>query len=142
VFALFSSNPGSLARLSQVHNCVSILAPNYYHAAMTLGTVSGRPDQASLTTAGQCGLPLWPVVNSSAYAPALGTSAVIEKLASGLAQTAIAGGYAGLTLDCEDLPPADQRAFTSLVQQTAALLHARNIKLADYTVRPNKGDGA
>ena len=142
VFALFSSNSGSLTRLSQVHSCVSILAPNYYHADMTLGTVSGTPDPASLTEASQYGLPLWPVVNSRAYAGALGTSAVIQKLASALAQTVIAGHYAGLTLDFEDLPPADQSAFTSLVQQTTALLHARNIKLAIYTVRPNNGDGA
>jgi len=142
VFAFFSSNSGSLARLSQVHSCVSILGPNYYHADMTLGTVWGMPDPASLTEASQYDLPLWPVVNSTAYAGALGTSAVIQKLASGLAQTAIGGHYAGLTLDFEDLPPADQSAFTSLVRQTAALLHAQNIKLAIYTARPNNGDGA
>jgi spore germination protein YaaH len=145
VFAFVSDLGGAeLARLRETAHRIDVVAPNWYALDHATGALrSPRATSALLAAARAGGARVWPVVNartgaSRAWEPA----AARERIGRSLLAAASAPGASGVTLDMEELRPAQRDAFTTLVREAAARLHAAGRKLAVYVPRPGPGEGA
>ncbi len=146
VFAFVSGLGGAeLARLRSVGHRLDVVAPNWFALDVASGRVrGGGPHTERLRrTANAAGAAVWPVVNARmGEAPTILGTAWRERAAQGVASLAAEAGYAGMTLDVEELAPEHGPAFTALVQRTAALLHGQGRRLAVYVPRPFTRFGA
>lgn len=145
VFAFVSSAGGEeLRRLERLGSRIDVVAPNWY----ALDPASGRlrapvHTQRVLAAARRGGVEVWPVVNaltggSREWEP----PEARERIAVSLLAAASGAGASGVTLDMEELRPEQRDAFTALVREAAARLHAARRRLAVYVPRPGPGEGA
>jgi spore germination protein YaaH len=145
VFAFVSALGGDeLRRLERVAPRVDVVAPNWYALDAGSGVMRYPRETAPLLAAARAGgVRVWPVVNartggSSAWEP----PAARTRVAASLVAAATAPGATGATLDMEELRPRQRQAFTALVREAAAGLHAAGRRLAVYVPRPGPGEGA
>lgn len=139
VFAFLSHAGGAeLARLGQVGRRISVLAPNWYTLELDDGAISPPSGTGPVITAARrVGVPLWPVVNArTAGSAAIGDPVARERAAQAIARVAAQRGYAGVTLDIEELLPAQRDDFSALVARVGQLVHADRRRLAVYVPRP------
>jgi spore germination protein YaaH len=135
VFAFLSHAGGrEAADLARVGHKISVLAPNWYALDLRTAAVRGPTGtSAVMHAARRSGVAVWPVVNARARgAPLLGDRAIRRRLTAAIARIGIARGYAGVTIDIEDLAASDRAAFSALVARVAAALHRHGRKLAVY----------
>jgi hypothetical protein len=135
-----------LARLEQVGRLLDVVAPNWYDldpaAGVLRAPVRGEAD-VLVQASRRLGFQVWPVVNARTGGSAAWTApAARARIVSALRAAALGPGAAGVTLDLEDLRPAQRPAFTALVRAAAAQLHADGRRLAVYVPRPGPGGGA
>jgi hypothetical protein len=147
VFAFVSRAGGAeLARLEEVGRRLDVVAPNWYDLDPVAGTLRApvRGDTDELVQASRrLGFQLWPVVNARTGGSAAWTPpAARARIVSALRAAALGSGVTGVTLDIEELRPAQRPAFTALVRAAAAQLHADGRRLAVYVPRPGPGEGA
>ncbi|HEX5192838.1 MAG TPA: hypothetical protein VFW09_08535 [Solirubrobacteraceae bacterium] len=135
VFA-FLSHAGGRERteLARVGRKISVLAPNWYALDLRTGAVRGPTGNSPiLHEARRFGVGVWPVVNARAGGAALlHHRAVRRRLVHAIARIGTARGYAGVTIDIEELAARDRAAFSALVASVAARLHRHGRKLAVY----------
>ncbi|HWK29831.1 MAG TPA: hypothetical protein VNS09_24905 [Solirubrobacter sp.] len=137
VFAFISNRDGAeLERLRAVGARIDVAAPNWYALDAATGVLRGGPRPALLASARARGVRVWPVVNvntggSRAWEP----PAARARLAGALRAVAQQPGVRGVTLDMEELTPAQRGAFSRLVREAAAALHAAHRSLAVYVAR-------
>jgi spore germination protein YaaH len=143
VFAFLSQTGGTeLAHLLRYGSRVSVVAPNWYELRLNNLTLGGAPSQPIVDAARRSGVQLWPVVNAQLEpADPIGNPYARVRIANALAVEAAARGYAGLTLDIEQLSAGQTRAFTALVCRVAARLHAQHEHLAVYVPRRTQDGG-
>jgi spore germination protein len=145
VFAFVSGLGGAeLTRLVQVGARLDVVAPNWYELDADSGRLRApsRPHGLLRAAAAQ-GVQVWPVVNArtgggSGWEPA----AARERIVGSLLAAARGTGALGVTLDMEELRPAQRDAFSALVRTAAQRLHAVDRKLAVYVPRSGPGEGA
>ncbi|MGA9857668.1 MAG: hypothetical protein WBQ18_07375, partial [Solirubrobacteraceae bacterium] len=143
VFAFLSRAGGSeLTHLRRFGSRISVLAPNWYELQQSTLTLTGGPTPQVVALARQDGIGLWPVVNAQLTSGAvLATAPARARIAAAVAAEAAVRGYAGMTLDIEQLPVAQSRAYTELVRLLAARLHAQGEQLAVYVPRRTADGG-
>jgi spore germination protein YaaH len=147
VFAFVSRLDGTeLTRLERVGMRIDVVAPNWYtldhETGLLRAPLRGDAD-ALLQTARRHGVRVWPTVNaltggSEAWTPPAARTRIVASLRA----AALGPGASGVTLDMEQLRPHQRRAFSALVREAAARLHAVDRKLAVYVPRPGGGEGA
>jgi spore germination protein YaaH len=145
VFAFVSSHGGAeLRRLERVGHRIDVIAPNWYGLDAATGALRAPGRPGPLLAAAQArGVAVWPTVNaltggSRAWEPAPARARIVRALLT----VATAGGATGTTLDMEELRPVQRRAFSALVREAAAALHAADRRLAVYVPRPGPRQGA
>lgn len=147
VFAFVSRLDGAeLERLEQVGARIDVVAPNWYSldpaSGLLRAPIRGDAD-ALLQTARRHGVRVWPTVNaltggSDAWTPPEARARIVASLRA----AALGPGASGVTLDMEELRPRQRAAFSALIKEAAAGLHAVDRKLAVYVPRPGPGEGA
>jgi hypothetical protein len=148
VFAFVSRLDGGaeLERLERVGARIDVVAPNWYSldpaSGLLQAPIRGNAD-ALLQTAGERGVRVWPTVNaltggSAAWTPPEARARIVASLRA----AALGPGATGVTLDMEELRPNQRQAFSALIAEAAAALHAVDRKLAVYVPRPGPGEGA
>lgn len=147
VFAFVSRLDGAeLTRLERVGARIDVVAPNWYSldpgSGLLKAPIRGDAD-ALLQTARRHRVSVWPTVNaltggSAAWTPAEARARIVASLRA----AALGPGAAGVTLDMEELRPAQREAFSALIAEAAASLHEVDRKLAVYVPRPGPGEGA
>jgi spore germination protein len=145
VFAFVSDLRGAeLERLREVAHRIDVVAPNWYALDSATGALRSPHSTSALLAAAQGGgARVWPVVNArTGGSRAWEAPAARERIAGSLLAAASAPAASGVTLDMEELRPAQRDAFTTLVRESAARLHAAGRKLAVYVPRPGPGEGA
>jgi spore germination protein YaaH len=138
LFAFSSRLPGDvhIQRLQEVGSRVSVVAPNWYTLDLGRAEVVGAPNLALRAVAAERGIELWPVLNARAgFVAVLRTAAQRRRLADVVAALAARERFAGITLDLEQIRPAERRAFTALVSSVARRLHRAGRRLAVYVPR-------
>ncbi len=141
VFAFVSDLGGAeLARLRSVGARIDVVAPNWYELTDLAGGTLRAPHAGRASrlqeVARSRGVAVWPVVNGRTGGSGAWTApAARARIAAALAGVAAAPGHAGVTLDLEELRPDQRAAFTALVRQTAARVHAAGRRLAVYVPR-------
>jgi hypothetical protein len=145
VFAFVSGLDGAeLRRLERVGARIDVVAPNWYALEPASGTLRGPSRTDRLLEAARAhGVQVWPTVNartggSRAWEPADARARIVQSLLAAARER----GSAGVTLDMEELAPAQRDAFSRLVAEAAARLHAAGRALAVYVPRPGPGEGA
>lgn len=135
VFA-FLSHAGGRERsdLARLGRKISVLAPNWYGLDLRTGRVQGPTGNSPiLHEARRLGVGVWPVVNARAGGAALlHRRAVWRRLVHAIVRIGTVPGYAGVTIDIEELAASDRAAFSALVARVAARLHRHGRKLAVY----------
>ena len=136
VFAFVSDLHGAeLDRFERVGARIDVAAPNWYGLDVATGALRGPAHTARLRAIAQRHrVGIWPVVNartagSAAWEPAAARERIVRAL------LVAAGGNAGVTLDMEELRPAQRAAFSGLIASAAARLHAVGRRLAVYVPR-------
>lgn len=147
VFAFVSRLGGAeLERLERVGARIDVVAPNWYtldHETGLLKAPLRGPADELLEVAGRHGVGVWPTVNALTGGSAAWTSPQLrERIVASLRAAALGPGATGVTLDMEELRPDHKRAFSALIREAAAALHAVDRKLAVYVPRPGPGEGA
>jgi spore germination protein len=147
VFAFVSRLDGAeLTRLERVGLRIDVVAPNWYtldHATGLLRAPLRGDADALLQTALRHGVRVWPTVNAlTGGAPTWTPPAARARIVASLRAAALGPGASGVTLDMEQLRPDQRRAFSALVREAAASLHAVDRKLAVYVPRPGPGEGS
>jgi spore germination protein YaaH len=113
---------------------ISVLSPTGLVAHRD-GSLSGAPDPPAAVAAAAAGVPVWPLVqnaefDSGAVSALLEDDSAVGRLVGALRAAAAAGGFGGLDLDFESVPPGDQARLTDLVTRLASALHADGRRLA------------
>jgi spore germination protein YaaH len=145
VFAFVSGLGGAeIQRLERVGARIDVVAPNWHELDAASGNLRGPSRTEPLLAAARAhGIGVWPVVNART-----GGSAAWEarqaraRIVRSLLAVAWSDGASGVTLDMEELRPAQRDAFTALVREAAAALRAAARRLAVYVPRPGPGEGA
>jgi hypothetical protein len=145
VFAFVSYHGGAeIERLQQVGGKIDVIAPNWFGLDPATGALRGpgRPGPL-LDVARAHGIAVWPTVNaltggSRTWESRRARARIVEALLT----AASLEGASGVTLDMEELRPVQRRAFSALVREAAARLHAADRKLAVYVPRPGPREGA
>lgn len=146
VFAFLSgAGRAELDDLRRYGARIDVVAPNWYGLQLRTLTLAGAPDQRVVDLAGASGAQLWPVVNATLaggdpFAAAAARRQIVDAIAAEVARR----GYAGITLDVEQLPVGQSAAYSRLVRLLATRLHSRGERLAVYVPRrtADGGDGA
>jgi spore germination protein len=147
VFAFVSRLDGAeVARLERVGLRIDVVAPNWYSLDTTSGLLRAplRGDaDALLQTALRHRVRVWPTVNAlTGGSPAWMPPAARARIVASLRAAALGPGATGVTLDMEELRSQQRDAFSALVREAAASLHAVDRRLAVYVPRPGGGEGA
>jgi spore germination protein len=142
LFAFYSNVPGGLRRLEEVGSRVDVLAPNWYTLSPANAAVrGGRPNARVTRLSRSLGFAVWPVVNATMHGSALiDTPAGRARIVARIGALAAKYRLAGVTLDMEEMLPRQKAAYSTLVAQLAAALHANRRKLAIYAVRRTATD--
>lgn len=137
MFAFLSAAGGTeLDHLRRYGRRITVLAPNWYQLNIPNQSLSGAPTPAVVTLARASGAQLWPVINARLTAgQAVGGTTQRRQIAQAIAAEAAHRGYQGMTLDIEQLPRSQARAFDALVATVATQLHAQHDRLAVYVPR-------
>ncbi|MDB5068755.1 MAG: glycoside hydrolase family 18 [Chloroflexi bacterium] len=135
--ATAASRASVAAHLGQI----SLLSPTGLVAHQD-GTLSGAADPPAVAAATAARVPVWPLVqnaefDSAAVAALLEDDAASGRLVGALRAAATEGGYGGLDLDFESVPPTDRDRLSAFVVRLAAGLHADGRRLA-VAVVPHK----
>lgn len=138
LFAFLSNVEGDreLESLRRAERRVSVVAPNWYAVDRRLRVVGGPPRSDVLRLARRSDTAVWPVVNAR-----LGFTRVFSRgdrrrgAARALARLASRERFDGLTLDLEEVRPAEQRFFSAFVRDLARRLHRGGRRLAVYVPR-------
>jgi spore germination protein YaaH len=147
VFAFVSRLDGAeLERLERVGARIDVVAPNWYSLDPASGELRAPLRAAAdplLQTASAHGVRVWPTVNALTGGRASWTSPPARaRIVASLRAAALGPGATGVTLDMEELRPRQREAFSALIAEAAAALHAADRKLAVYVPRPGPGEGA
>jgi spore germination protein YaaH len=140
VFAFVSRHGGAeLERLERIGARLDVIAPNWYGLVPDSGLLrapTGADRERLLEIARARGVRVWPAVNARTGG-SRGWEAPVarERIVASLRAAALAPGASGVTLDVEELDPAQRDAFTTLVAEAATALHAAHRKLAVYVSR-------
>jgi spore germination protein YaaH len=140
VFAFVSRHGGAeLERLSRVGARIDIVAPNWYALEPDSGLLrapSGSDRARLLEIAQARRVRVWPAVNArTGGSRGWERPPARARIVASLRAAALAPGAAGVTLDMEELVASQRDAFTTLVREAAAALHAADRKLAVYVSR-------
>jgi hypothetical protein len=143
VFAFLSDLGGpELQRLREVGDRIDVLAPNWHAVSLRTGVFSGPGRRVAVLREARRGrIAVWPVVNAVGGGRFLTDRAARGRLAEQLARLPRAHGYAGVTLDMEEIPAAERAGFTALVADVARRVHAGGRGLAVYVPRQTDADG-
>ena len=143
VFAFLSPGGGApLDHLRRYGTRISVLAPNWYALQQVTGGLTGAPAPQVLGLARADGIAVWPVVDAQLDSGAvIATSAARARIVSAITETAARNGYAGMTLDIEQVPASERQAYTALATALAARLHAAGRSLAVYVPRRTASGG-
>jgi len=139
VLAFSVASPGSQASVQAHIASITQLAPTGWMLASD--GLTGSPDSTEVSLARRAGRAVWPVIQNdwgtaSVLASALADAVRRAQLAVAVSDAAAAGGYPGVHLDIEGLPPSSKNSFTAFATATALALHARGVKLAVDVVPP------
>ena len=138
LFAFLSNVEGDreLESLRRAGRRVSVVAPNWYAADRRLRVLGGPPRSDVLRLADRLRTPVWPVVNAQlGFARVFTSSARRRRAARALARLAARERFDGITLDLEEIRPAERRAFSAFVRDLARRLHRGGRRLAVYVPR-------
>jgi spore germination protein YaaH len=144
VFAFLSGLGGDeLRRLRDVGARIDVVAPNWHEVDVATGALSGAgTSRAVLDVARRRSIEVWPVVNArTGGSEAIGDPAARSRIAGQVDALAGTPGVDGITLDVEELLPHQRDAYTALVAQIAARVHARGRRLAVYVSRQTAEGG-
>jgi spore germination protein YaaH len=135
--ATAASRASVAAHLGQI----SVLSPTGLVAHQD-GALSGAADRPAVTAAVAAQVPVWPLIqnaefDSAAVGALLEDDAASGRLVGALRAAAAEGGYGGLDLDFESVPPSDRDRLSAFVVRLAAVLHADGRRLA-VAVVPHK----
>jgi spore germination protein len=145
VFAFVSGLGGAeLARLKRVGRRIDVVAPNWYGVDATTGRLHGAAvARPLLAAAHDLGVAVWPTVNArTGGSRAWESRAARARIGRSLSAAATGPGATGVTLDMEELRAGQRAAFTALVREAAARVHAAGRRLAVYVPRPGPGGAA
>jgi spore germination protein len=147
VFAFVSSVGGrEIARLERVGLNLDVVAPNWYGMDAASGLLAAPGSgtvQRLLAATRPRHVRVWPTVNARTGGSAAWEGAAARaRIVRSLEAAAMGEGATGVTLDMEELLGHQRRAFTMLVGEAAARLHARDRRLAVYVPRPGEGGAA
>ena len=145
VFAFVSNHGGAeVERLRQVGGKVDVIAPNWFGLDPATGALRGPGKPGPLLAVAQAhGIAVWPTVNAlTGGSRAWEAPRARARIADALLAASTFTGASGVTLDMEELRPAQRRSFSALVREAAARLHAADRKLAVYVPRPGPREGA
>jgi len=131
----------SRASLAAHWSQISLVSPTGISVGAD-GSLHGSPDAAALSTAGDHGLPVWPLIqndasDSAAISALLENGAAVGRFVAAARRVAAGGGFPGLHLDIEGVPAKDRAQLSALITALAAGLHADGRKLA-VAVVPHK----
>ena len=120
---------------------ISLLSPTGLVAHHD-GTLTGAADPPAVASAEAAGVPVWPLVQNAEFDSAAVASLLEDGVAAGrmvdaLRGAAADGGYPGIDLDFESVPPADRDHLTGFISALAGGLHSDGRKLA-VAVVPHK----
>jgi spore germination protein YaaH len=120
---------------------ISLLSPTGLIAHHD-GTLTGAADPPAVATAEAAGVPVWPLVqnaefDSAAVASLLEDSVAAGRMVDALRSAAAEGGYPGIDLDFESVPPSDRDHLSGFISALAGGLHADGRKLG-VAVVPHK----
>jgi spore germination protein YaaH len=120
---------------------ISLLSPTGLIAHHD-GTLTGAADPPAVATAEAAGVPVWPLVqnaefDSAAVASLLEDSVAAGRMVDALRAAAADGGYPGIHLDFESVPPADRDHLSGFISALAGGLHSDGRKLG-VAVVPHK----
>lgn len=138
LFAFLSRVEGDrhIERLRAATGRVSVIAPNWYRLDLPPGRLAGGADSRVLDLARQDRVAVWPVVNARlGFRRALANGAARRRALIAITRLARRERYAGLTLDIEEIRPAERSAFSSFVREAARRLHRGGRRLAVYLPR-------
>lgn len=138
LFAFLSRVEGDrhIERLRAAAGRVSVIAPNWYRLDLPPGRLVGGADERVLEVARQDRVAVWPVVNARlGFRHALANGAARRRALLGITSLARRERYAGITLDIEEVRPAERDALSSFVREAARRLHRRGRRLAVYVPR-------
>jgi spore germination protein len=137
VFAFLSHAGGAeLDHLRRYGRRISVIAPNWYELRLPDGSLAGAPSEQVSAFTRAAGAQLWPVVNARlARAGLPGGAGIRGRIVASIAAEAGLRGYDGITLDIEQLPPAQSGSYAALVRALAARLHSQHEQLAVYVPR-------
>jgi spore germination protein YaaH len=141
LLAFSVATPASRASVAAHLRQISVLSPTGLVADRG-GSLTGTPDPPAVAASAAGRVPVWPLVQNSdfdsgAVSALLRDDAATGRLVGELRAAAAAGGYGGLDLDFESVPPSDRDRLTALVTRLAAALHADGRRLA-VAVVPHK----
>jgi len=123
---------------------VAVLSPTGWQVGAG-GDLQGTPDPVTLATGAAAGRPVWPLLANDASDP----TATDQFLHSSPAETSLVEAVvgqvrrlhlAGVNLDFEGVPGADETALTGFVTQLAGALHAAGARLS-VDVVPHDASG-
>ncbi|HEX3604308.1 MAG TPA: glycosyl hydrolase family 18 protein [Candidatus Dormibacteraeota bacterium] len=135
--ATTASRASVAAHLGQL----SVLSPTGLVAHRD-GSLTGAADPPAVASASAGGVPVWPLIQNSEFdsaevAALLEDDAAGGRLVGALRAAAAEGGYGGIDLDFESVPPADRDHLSSFISKLGAGLHADGRRLA-VAVVPHK----
>lgn len=138
--ALFymTNKPDSVRSFLAHSDKISILVPTWYSVDAN-GLVTGAPNPEVMRVARERRVPVMPIISSTgkaAFHTLLGSSAAQQSMLAALLQQAKLNGYMGFQFDFEDISWTDRDALSSLVAESASVLHNARLKLSIATV-PN-----
>jgi spore germination protein YaaH len=141
VFAFISDVGGAeRRRLLRVGRQIDVVAPNWYDLDTPSGSLrppDPGPAQRLAALAHRVGAAVWPVVNANtAGGSGWENPAARQRIAAALRHVATRPGVRGVTLDMEQIRPDQRDAFTALVRDAAASVHAAHRRMAVYVPRP------
>jgi len=102
---------------------------------LTTDGVTGTPDAGAVAAASQVGRPVWPLVQNDwgtadVLGAALADASTRDRLTAAIAAAVKAGGFPGIHLDIENVPPGSRADLTRLVAATARALHQEGARIA------------
>ena len=120
---------------------ISLLSPTGLVAHHD-GTLTGAADPPAVAAADAAGVPVWPLVqnaefDSAAVANLLEDPTAAGRMVDALRAAAADGGYQGIDLDFESVPPSDRDHLTGFISALAGGLHSDGRRLG-VAVVPHK----
>lgn len=119
---------GSFPTLSRQSSQIQTVAPLWYQVGGDGSIAAAHPDFKVANFAGNHHILMLPMFTNQGDAMLRSTPARVRAVNSIMAQVR-AGGYSGVFIDFELLPPVDRGPFTLLMQDLGARLHPQGKKL-------------